>query len=511
MAFLRQWLLILFALVLGGGQIIAAGGRENRDYAAAAAAFQDGMYSRAETAFAQFVEKYPKSERGGEAMLLQAQAEIKQGDFTDAIRLLSRPDNQAKAGPLADQYVYWTGEAQFQGANYPAAAETWTALAQLFPESRLRLQALVGAAAAYAELAEWQQTISLLEIDERRYSSAWRRPTRTANWWRAGIYFWRRQNLQLKDFTGASAILEPLLDQTALPPELRWRCGRLLYQAGARGGRNGRGAGRHDEPPANRPTRNKRRLALRGRGVARAGAGTTGPHERGPGRVSGEPDERAGGAAARGDLENRGTGHRRKTTFTKAETNLESFIAQFTSSPARDAALLTLGELYLKNHSAQRRRQIKLAEAQAWFDQFIGTFTNSPLLGKAYLDRGWCDWLAAKLDESSGDVQAAAQKYSASFEDFKTAAQKIAALQQPPTEDLLVAWFKMGDVEFAQKDFTNALENYRAVLDSLEIVSRGQRDARRPGALSRVARQREIKRHGGCDEPAGATTGEFPC
>ena len=46
---------------------------------------------------------------------------------------------------------------------------------------------------------------------------------------------------------------------------------------------------------------------------------------------------------------------------------------------------------------------------RARFDQFLGTFTNSPLVGKAYLDRGWCDWLAGNIP--------------ASFDDFKTAAQ----------------------------------------------------------------------------------------
>jgi TolA-binding protein len=49
------------------------------------------------------------------------------------------------------------------------------------------------------------------------------------------------------------------------------------------------------------------------------------------------------------------------------------------------------------------------------------------------------------------------------------AAQKIAAQQLPPSEDLLVAWFKMGDAQFQQKDFAGALENYRAVLDGLKI------------------------------------------
>jgi len=35
----------------------------------------------------------------------------------------------------------------------------------------------------------------------------------------------------------------------------------------------------------------------------------------------------------------------------------------------------------------------------------------------------------------------------------------------PPSEDLAVARFKMGDAQFAQNDFTNALKNYRAVVE----------------------------------------------
>lgn len=466
MAFLRQWLLILFALGLSGEQIFAASARENRDYAAAAAAFQDGMYGRAEAAFAQFVEKHPKSERVGEAILLQAQAEIKQGGFTDAILLLIRPENQAEAGPLADQYVYWTGEAQFQGGNYPAAAKTWTALAQQFLGSRLRLQALVGVAAALTELAEWQQTVALLADPDGMFQRV-ARVNPSGEQVVRGKLLLAQAKFQLKDFTGASAILEPLLDQTALPPELRWRCGRLLYQAGL-------AAGKTDAALA--VTTNLLQIAQLGTNDGWRSEGMA---------LRAEALEKLGRtnealAAYQENLTNAPAERQREAVlkiaelaigqkdFQKAETNLESFITQFASSPARDTALLTLGELYLKNHSPSAATN-QLAEAQARFEQFISSCTNSPLLGKAYLDLGWCNWLAAKSDESSGDGQAAAQKYAASLEDFKTAAQKIAGLQQPPTEDLLVAWFKMGDAEFAQGDFAGAQENYRAVLDSLKL------------------------------------------
>ena len=138
MAFRWQWLLILLALSTGGERSFAASAREDRAYAAAVTAFQDGMWSRAETEFAQFVQKYPKSGRRAEVVLLQAEAEFKQGKLPQAIALLTA--RQAGAGDLADQYVYWIGEAQFQGGDLPAAAKTFVSLTRDFPESSLRLR-----------------------------------------------------------------------------------------------------------------------------------------------------------------------------------------------------------------------------------------------------------------------------------------------------------------------------------------------------------------------------------
>jgi TolA-binding protein len=148
MAFRWQWLLILLALSTGGERSFAASAREDRAYAAAISAFQDGMWGRAETEFAQFVQKYPKSDRTAGAMLLQAEAEFKQGKLPQAIALLTA--RQAGAGDLADQYVYWIGEAQFQNGDFSAAAKTFVSLTRDFPESSLRLRVVVEAAAALA-------------------------------------------------------------------------------------------------------------------------------------------------------------------------------------------------------------------------------------------------------------------------------------------------------------------------------------------------------------------------
>src|ERR1700676_325714 len=101
MVFLCRCFLVFSALILGGTPVFSAGAREDRAYAAAAGAFQDDMWSRAETEFAQFVAKYPKSTNATEAVLLQAQAEFQQGKFAETIALLSM--RKAEAGKFADQ------------------------------------------------------------------------------------------------------------------------------------------------------------------------------------------------------------------------------------------------------------------------------------------------------------------------------------------------------------------------------------------------------------------------
>ena len=121
MALLRRWSLILSALVLGGGSLSAASTRgEQRAYDVAAADFQHEIWSLAETEFDQFRTGYPNSTNLAAAVLYQAEARYKLGQFTNAITLLST--NCDKAGPLADAYHYWIGEAQFRSGDFTNAA-----------------------------------------------------------------------------------------------------------------------------------------------------------------------------------------------------------------------------------------------------------------------------------------------------------------------------------------------------------------------------------------------------
>jgi TolA-binding protein len=445
MAFRWQWLLILLALSTGGERSFAASAREDRAYAAAISAFQDGMWSRAETAFAKFVQKYPDSGRVAEAVLLQAEAEFKQGKLPETIALLTA--RRAGAGNLADQYVYWIGEAQFQGGALPAAAETFIALTRDFPESSLRLRVMVEAAAAYARLDEWPQLSALLEPTNSVFQRAVRMDPANELVARGSLLLAQAKFAQ-KDFAGAATVLESLNSQT-LKPQLDWQRAYLLYQVKLAAG---------DTNAALAVTTNLVQIARSEKNDVLSAESMflrTGVLE--------QLGQKSNAIAAYQEIltMNAPVDRQRQAILKIAELaiaqnqlsdagqSLEKFLAQFSDSPATDVALLTLGELQLKDYAASRfagAATNHLQEAQARFDQFLGAFTNSPLAGRVYLDRGWCLWLAGKIPES--------------LDAFKAAARWL-----PPSEDLAVARFKIGDVLFAQKDFTNALENYRAVVD----------------------------------------------
>ncbi len=452
MAFLRRWFLIWFTLVLGGGQVFAASAREDRAYAAAVAAFQDGMWSRAETEFAQFVQKYPKSDRLAEAVLMQAEAEFELGKLPPAIALLAA--RKAGAGNLTDQYVYWIGEAQYQGRDFPSAAETFVSLTRDFPGSSFRLRAAVEAAAAFAQQTnEWPQVVLLLEPTNSVFQRAAQMDPANELVLRGQLLLAQAKFAQ-KDFAGAATVLESLNPQS-LKPQLDWQRAYLLHQVRLAAG---------DTNAALAVTTNLVLIAqsekddvLQAEGLMLRA------------RVLEQLGQPAGAIAACQEILRLNAPVERvrqailkmaelaiaQNQFSAAEQSLEKFLTQFPGSPAADVALLTIGELQLKDYTAQLAAANhspaatnQLVAAQLRFDQFLHTFANSPLAGKAYLDRGWCLWLAGKTNAPE------------TLDAFGAAATNLLS-----PEDLAMARFKMGDALFAQKHFTNALNNYRRVVE----------------------------------------------
>jgi len=437
MAFFRCWLLILFTLVLGGGQLLAAS-REDRAFAAAAAAFQDGIYDRAETQFAQFIQHFPKSEQVPPALLAQAQAQFKQGKYAAAADLLTA--HASSVGSLADQFTYWLGEAQFAQGDYTNAAATFTALVKKFPASPLRLTAVVEAAAAYAQFPDWARHDALLEATNGIFARAAQLDADNALVSNGRLSL-AQSKLSQGNFMAAENFLD-LLNPKLLAPEQDWQRLNLRYQVKL--GLNdldaalavttnlmasAKAAGPTAESVAMHAT------VLEKKNLPAAAVGAWSANLTGDVPVARQREailKIAALAAAQNDV-------------TNAAASLEKYLAQFSNSPVAELALVTLGELHLKQFLTTASSD-QLAAAQTNFDQFIGTFTNSSFIGKACLDRGWCNWNA--------------QQYPNSLVDFRAAAQRL-----PGSEDQAVAKFKTGDALFALKYFAAATTNYQAVLD----------------------------------------------
>ncbi|HUB86291.1 MAG TPA: tetratricopeptide repeat protein [Verrucomicrobiae bacterium] len=441
---LRRWFLILSALILGGGQVFAANAKEQRAFTNAVAAFHFELWGRAENEFTNFVQQYPASTNVPQAVLYAAEAEYKLGDFTNAIARLTERKNVARAGALADQYVYWTGEAQFAAGDFADASETFASLVKDFPVSPLRTRAIVEQASALAQTGQWPEIISLLgETNGVFQHAAQLDPDNElvsrGRLLQAQSYF--NQN----DFTSESAVLS-LINPQLLSPDLDTGRERLNYQLDL---------ATSNLPAALTATTNLSQIARRAddENLRAESLALRADVLEKMGRLNDAIDE------YQNNLTNSApVGRQRQAIlkiaelaaaqnqFSLAETNLEVFLSRFTNSPAADVALLSLGELHLKQHVAQSAETNHLAVADALFGQFITTFTNSPLLGKAFLDRGWCEWLAQDTTDSLAD--------------FETAAGLL-----PSSEDLAVAKFKIGDALLKENDFADALTNYRAVLD----------------------------------------------
>jgi len=492
MALHRRWLLILFALLLGGGQLFAAS-REDRAYSAAVQAFDDKFYPLAETRLTQFVQTYRKSTNGPAAVLLLAQSEYYLKNYAAVTNRLADPVNfaKAKSAGLADQYVYWQAEAQFAHGDLEDAAQTFVSLSADFPSSPVALSAVVEAAAAYGKLGEWPKADSLLESTNglfQRMAELDPGSEQVAN----GRLLQSESKYVQRGFTEAIQALSSL-NPAVLTPEQDWKRSYLLYRASL---------GMKDLDAALAATTNMLQTARTGQGddwpanLAESVASHAGVLEQ-QGRLA------EAVAALQENLSGAVPVDEQQRTILKmaelamaqknlaiAEAGLEAFVTQFSNSPAAEVDQLTLGELHLKDYIMEPSGTNHLALAMAKLDQFLAASTNSPLEGKAFLARGWCHWLAGE--------------YADSLTDFGAAAQLL-----PMSEDLAVARFKMGDAQFALNDFAGAQTNYQAVLADFPALPQVA-DSLSGRALYQILRARlALRDAAGVDEVMPQLLGKF--
>src|ERR1700733_13187453 len=136
------WVALALAMILPAARSFgAASPAEKRDYDAAVKDFSLNEWARAEQAAAIFLSnpKYTNSENFAKVVLIQAQAQYKQGKCNDMVMLLTTQRSQA--GSLADRFTYWLGEAYDCASNYPAAADAFGQLVRDFPASSYRAEA----------------------------------------------------------------------------------------------------------------------------------------------------------------------------------------------------------------------------------------------------------------------------------------------------------------------------------------------------------------------------------
>lgn len=441
-------------LVLGTtfGQTPVETPEEARDFSAAARAFQDGIFERAEREFAEFAQKYPQSARVPEAILLQARAALRQQKTAAGVDLLTT--NLTRAAQLADQYRYWLAEAHLRGSNYIAAAEAFAQVIRNFPSSVRLLEASYGEAKARFKLQQWPQVIELLRKPDGTFQKEARvRPNDELVV--RGPLLLAEALLENQDCAAAEQVVTQLGDQN-LTPEFRWQRQYLLLRILASAQRL---------PEALAGTTNLLALAvatgsrdLQAESVALQG----GILER-LGRPGAALQSYTNNLAVTAPPEYRRQALLRVTELAlkdnrpaEAAQRLESFLAQYPQDVGADVALLTLGELHLKQHlvsgggatnaaPAVTNLTNHLQIALGYFDRLLTNHPQSALLGQAQLHRGWCLWETGRMPESR--------------EAFQFAAERL-----PPSEDRVLARFKLADTCFVLKDFTNALAHYRAVI-----------------------------------------------
>lgn len=444
-------------LLLSPARTWAQNPDETQAFGAAARAFEDRAYQRAEREFGEFVQKFPTSERVPEAVLVQAEARYFLGRHDAAIELLN--SRLAQAGKLADQYRFWIAEAQFAHGDYTAASASYAQLLKDFPASNQQLAASYGQAHARFKLGDLPATIDLLRQPQGAFQQAAQARPNDELVTRGQLLLAEALFAQ-KDHRAAEETLSALANRP-LAPDLNWRRQYLLARA--------------------MQAQQKLDVALQ-TVTNLVTLSTNAPLQAESTALHGEilqqlnqPD--AAILVFEKNLAESVPAERRRQALLKvielslaqnqltgAVQRLEAFLKLHPQDPALDLVHLSLGELRLKEYYALKQAAEKsgtapdlaaqtnlLQQAQAQLDQLLSAHPQSPLVGKAHLNRGWCLWEQQKSPEA--------------MVAFKEATDRL-----PPSEDQALARFKWAECQFLQKDYAAAVKNFRAVTELASAV-----------------------------------------
>ncbi|MDB6112966.1 MAG: Tetratricopeptide domain protein [Pedosphaera sp.] len=437
------------------GRLQAANSVETKAFQAAGEKFRLGFWLQAEGEFADFAKKYPTSEHYTEAVLFEAQAQFKLHKYPAVIALLAA--EQPRAGTAADQFAFWTGQAQFEGTNYSGAVETFARLLKEYPTSGRRLEAALGQAEAQSKLQNWQLVIDALREPAGPFQQAVE-ASPPSDLVVRGFFLLGEAEFAKKEYAAAEATLGRL-GQRTLGTEVKWAREHLL-------GRVQVAAGRIEA--ALQTSTNLLTLAAEVKQAGRTNLQSESVAFRA------ETLEHMDRLAEAVEISEKNLGpeqapERRRQAILKivelnlkqgktdaAARRLEAFLGDYPAEKGSDLALLTLGELSLKQYyqatqsTAETNKPLEIAtnylqQASSNFETLITTFTNSEFAGKARLQLGWCLLAGGRIPESAVAFSAAVNSL-------------------PFSEDQAVARFKLADIQFQQKEFGKAITNYELMI-----------------------------------------------
>lgn len=433
---------------------------ETNDFSKAARLFESQIYNLAETSFSNFVATYTNSIQRPLAILFQARARYYQSNYVGAINLLQQ--NMAAADGQADEYQFWIAESLFRKPDYRAAADQFGILLQKYPQSAHRLDAAFSQAKAYAQLNDWAKVIDLLQKADGNFQTAARTQPDNVNaidgfLLLAKALFNQHQNAEAEQVVRGMRI-DPANKKA------NWERYYLLCRVQF-------AAGKFEAALVNTDT------MLKAASSDRTWMAESKFLE---GQILEKLDRLADALQSYTNnlAEDVPTSILRQSLFKtvdlmeklgqtdEAIKRLVAFIEQRPQDPALDVARLSLGELDLKAYDAARTNALPEISANATnllllaatnFERVLTDFTNSPLRGKAFLDRGWCDWLQGRIPQAQTNF-----------------AEAVRLL--PMSEDQAIARFKLADTQYSQTNYASALTNYNLVVqsaDSLPLIKQG--------------------------------------
>jgi TolA-binding protein len=453
MSVFHRCLLVLMLLAAGCPRGWAASSAENRALNAARNSFLATVWDRAEKEFADFVQEFPTSTLVPEAILFQAEARLQQTNYAGAIELLTA--NVSTAGSWADQYYFWLAETYYRKGDYLTARDTFAKVVRDFPGSSRRLEAAIQEAATLAKMLDWGQVVVRLSQPDGIFQST-ARTNGTAELISRGYLLLSEAQFAQGNYPAAEASLQPL-SKAALKPQLDWQRQFLLCRIQLAAGKTADALQSATTLVA--MATDSAQQGLRAESVAfqaeileRLGRADEAMATYTNNLAEGVPEERQRQALLKIAELSLATNR-----VAEAAQTLTHFLDQFPTAPAADLALLTVGELRLRQHLAAlgtNRLDVTATNAPAYvalqqavnaLNTLLDKFPRSSLTGKAEMDLGWCQWRLENLPASQ-----------AAFE-------KAVALLPPASLDRATAQFKLADAQFQQRNFAGALTNYEGV------------------------------------------------